>query len=134
MAADEKKAKKAKKAQDAGASEPGSNRPSVAGHPKAARRVKQAREAAGLLGFLGGLWLSLGTHTPTEAILRGLIAGAACYIVVWGAAVLLCKHLILAELESREHALAEAAAVRLRANEDLDRRLGAQPSRTGANG
>lgn len=133
MADESKKGKKDKKAQNDSADRAavaGSAKPSVAGHPKAARRVKQAREAAGLLGFLFGMWLSLGTHTPAEAILRGLVAGAACYIVVWGAAVLLCKHLILAELKSREHALTEAAAARLRASEDLDQRLGA----TGAGG
>lgn len=131
MAAEDRGAKKAKKATDETVPA-GSTKPSVAGHPKAARRVRQAREAAGLLGFLGGLWLSLGTHTPTEAVLRGLIAGAACYVVIWGAAVLLCRHLILAELKSREHALAEAAAARLRASEDLDQPFGIQRSRTGA--
>lgn len=127
MAAEGKTSKRAPQAP----SQTGSAKPSIAAHPKAARRVRQAREAAGLLGFLGGLWLSLGTHTTAEAILRALIAGAACYVVIWAAAVLLCKHLILAELKSREHALAQAAAARLRASEGLDQPFGEQRSRAG---
>lgn len=105
--------------------EGGDGKPSVAAHPKAARRVRQAREAAGLAGFLLGGWLSLRTHTPASALLRALIAGAACYVVVWGAAVLLCRHLIVAEIRSREHALLEAAAARFAALTGGDPETGA---------
>lgn len=116
MAGKEKKNKRdAKKDAEPTAAKAAPAKPSVAAHPKAARRVRHAREAAGLGGFLIGMWLSMGTHTATGAILRALIAGAACYVVVWGAGVLLCRHLIVAEIRSREHALMQAAQARIAA-------------------
>ena len=87
----------------------------VAEHPRASRFVRKAREAAGLAGFLIGGWMSLSTHSLSGALLRALIAGLACQLVVWAAAVLLCRHLIVAEIKSREDALMQAAAPRLEA-------------------
>lgn len=134
MADEKKKGKRAQKAKEP--AEAGPAKPSVAAHPKAARRVRHAREAAGLGGFLVGMWMSMGTHTTADAILRGLIAGAACYVIVWGAAVLLCRHLILAEIRSREHALVQAAAARIAAltGGELDQRSGNGPRSRGAGG
>lgn len=87
----------------------------VAEHPRASRFVRKARELAGLSGFLIGGWMSLPTHSLSGALLRALLAGVACQLVVWAAAVLLCRHLIVAEIKSREDALMQAAAARLEA-------------------
>jgi hypothetical protein len=87
----------------------------ISEHPKASRFVRQAREAAGLGGFLIGGWMSLSTHTLAATLLRAIVAGFACQIVVWAVAVLLCRHLIIAELRSREHALMQAAAAKMEA-------------------
>jgi hypothetical protein len=67
--------------------------------------VREAREIAGLAGFLLAGWVSLSTHTLPDALLRAIITGFACQLVVWAAATLLCRHLITAELRSREQAL-----------------------------
>jgi hypothetical protein len=78
---------------------------SIAGHPRARRLVREAREIAGLVGFLLAGWISLSTHTLPDALLRAIITGFACQLVVWAAATLLCRHLITAELRNREQAL-----------------------------
>jgi hypothetical protein len=92
-----------------------SPRVAVSEHPRASRFVRQAREVGALGGFLVGTWMSLATHGLTEALLRGIVAGVVCQLVVWAIAVLLCRHLIIAEIESREQALMQAAAARLQA-------------------
>lgn len=96
---------------------PATHKPSIAEHPRAARHVRQARQAAGLIGFLVAGWTSMATSTLAETLLRALIAGIVCQVVVWAAAVALFRHLILAELKSREHALVAAAKARAEAHE-----------------
>lgn len=104
-------------------------KPSIAEHPRVARQVRQARQAAGLIGFLLAGWISMSTDTLAGTLLRALLAGVVCQVVVWGAAVVLFRHLILAELRSREHALMQAAAVRIEARERSHRNLtGPQPA------
>jgi hypothetical protein len=78
---------------------------SVAAHPRAARRVAQARELGGLFGFLLGGYRALPTHTLVGATMLALALGAACYVVVWAAAVFLSRHLILAELHTAQQQL-----------------------------
>jgi hypothetical protein len=108
----------------------GTHKPSIAEHPRAARYVRQARQAAGLIGFLIAGWSSMATSTVAETLLRALIAGIVCQVVVWGVAVALFRHLILAELKGREQALLTAAKARLEAQErartDVMPRGGAQ--------
>lgn len=96
---------------------PGAAKPSIAQHPRAARQVRQVRQAAGLIGFLLAGWMSMSTDTLAGTLLRALLAGVVCQVVVWGAAVVLFRHLILAEIRSREQALMQAAAVRIEAQE-----------------
>lgn len=81
---------------------------SIAGHPRATRMVRRAREMAGLAGFVIGGWMSLHTHSFPEAALRAVVAGLVCQVIVWAAAVLLSRYLIVAELRAREHALVQA--------------------------
>jgi hypothetical protein len=86
---------------------------SLVEHPRAVLRIKQVKEAGGLGGFLIGGYLSFHTHTMFETGLRALMAGIACYVVMWGAAVFLWRHLIIAELRSREHSLMASELAKL---------------------
>lgn len=90
---------------EAASSKPGALSLSLAEHPRAVLRIKQAKEAGGLAGFVLGAYLSFHTHTMFETGVRALIAGISCYVIVWGAAVFLWRHLIIAELRSREQTL-----------------------------
>ncbi len=81
---------------------------SLAAHPRAVRRVAQAKGWGGLLGFLVGGYLSLSTHTLAEAGFRALVAGVVCYAIVWAGAVFLWRHLVVAELRSRQHELLQS--------------------------
>jgi len=85
---------------------------SIANHPRAARMVRRSREAAGLAGFLVAGWMSLSANSIAGTLLRAIVAGLACQVIVWAAAVLLSRHLITAELRDREHALMRAARAR----------------------
>lgn len=125
MAAD---ATKAHPALTGGDDAQSARRLSIAEHPRAARLVRQARQAAGLAGFLIAGWTSLATNTLAGTLLHALVAGIVCQVVVWAAAVLLFKHLIVAELKSREHALMQAATARIEAHE---RAQGEPPQRNG---
>ncbi|HEY7829890.1 MAG TPA: hypothetical protein VIC06_04925 [Solirubrobacteraceae bacterium] len=112
----EKKAKKdkdAKKKGKKGTAPSGEGTMSIAAHPRAARRVAQAKGWGGLLGFLAGGYLSLSTHTLAEAGFRALVAGVVCYAVVWRGAVFLWRHLVVAELRSRQHELLQAELARI---------------------
>jgi hypothetical protein len=86
---------------------------SIAAHPRAVRRVAQAKGWGGLLGFLLGGYLSLSTHTVAEAGFRALVAGVACYAIVWAGAVFLWRHLVVAELRSRQHQLLQTELAKL---------------------
>ena len=77
----------------------------LAAHPRAVRRVAEAKAWGGLGGFLLGGYLSLPTHSAFEAALRALLAGVVCYVVVWAAAVFLWRRLVVAELRQAEHEL-----------------------------
>lgn len=111
---------------------PSTHKPSIAEHPRAARYVRQARQAAGLIGFLLAGWSSMATNTLAGTLLRALVAGAVCQVVVWAAAVALFRHLILAELKSREQALVQAAKARAEAQEKAQADLGARARPQGA--
>lgn len=91
------------------------HRIAVSEHPRASRFVRMAREIAGVGGFLVAGWMSLATHGLAGALTRAIVAGIVCQLVVWAATVLLCRHLIVAEIKSREDALMQAAAARLEA-------------------
>jgi hypothetical protein len=117
VAKDKDKAKgkdkpKGKKGSEA-AADAGPGGMSLVGHPRAIRRVAQAKSWGGLLGFLLCGYLSLPTHTPLDAAFRALVAGVVCYIVVWGAAVFLWRRLVVAELRHAEHELLTAHLARL---------------------
>jgi hypothetical protein len=118
----DKKAKKGKQGKadaksPAGAQGAGSAGLSLAAHPRAARRVAEAKAWGALVGFLLGGYLSLPTHSGFEAALRALAAGVVCYVVVWAAAVFVWRHLVVAELRHAQHELLSAELAKL-ANAD----------------
>jgi hypothetical protein len=86
---------------------------SLAAHPRAARRVAEAKAWGALGGFLLGGYLSLSTHSLFETALRALVAGAVCYLAVWAVAVFLWRRLIVAELRHAEHELVAQRLARL---------------------
>jgi hypothetical protein len=111
--------KKAKKAKAAGA-KPGADGESASGlslaaHPRAVRRVAEAKAWGGLGGFLLGGYLSLPTHSLAEASLRALMAGVVCYVAVWAAAVFVWRRLVVAELRHAQHELLSAELAKLQA-------------------
>lgn len=110
----EKKDKKAKDTKKKGkASAADANVMSIAAHPRAARRVAQAKSWGGILGFFAGGYLSLSTHTLAEAGYRALVSGIVCYALVWIGAVFLWRHLVVAELRSRQHERLQAELERI---------------------
>jgi hypothetical protein len=111
-AKDAKQDKKSKK-QDGQADAQAGSGLSIAAHPRAARRVAQAKGWGGLIGFLLGGYLSLPTNTLAGAGLHALIAGAAGYVAVWAGAVFLWRHLVVAELRGRQQQLLQAELERL---------------------
>ena len=86
---------------------------SLAAHPRAARRVAEAKAWGGLGGFMLGGYLSLPTHSASEAALRALLAGVVCYVVVWAAAVFVWRRLVVAELRHAEHELLRSELAKL---------------------
>ncbi|HKG04209.1 MAG TPA: hypothetical protein VKB03_13600 [Conexibacter sp.] len=88
--------------------------PSVANHPRAGAQVARAKAWGGLAGFalVGALSMRAGVPTA-DALLRALLAGVVAYVATWAGAVLVWRHLVVAELRAvRSHRAAEAAARR----------------------
>jgi hypothetical protein len=86
---------------------------SLAGHPRAVRRVAEAKAWGGLGGFVLGGYLALPTHSLTEAALRALIAGVVCYVVAWAVAVSVWRRLVVAELRQAQHDLLTSELAKL---------------------
>ena len=105
---DDKKPKKPKQAK--GAKGTGADAMSVANHPRAGAQVARAKAWGGLGGFLLVALLSLRAGVPLpDALLRALLAGVAGYVATWAAAVLVWRHLVVAELRAvRRHRAAAA--------------------------
>jgi hypothetical protein len=111
--ADDKKAEKKGKSAEKASAGGRSGGLSLAAHPRAARRVAEAKSWGALVGFLLGGYLSLPTHSAFEAALRALAAGVVCYIVVWTAAVFMWRRLVVAELRHAQHELLAAELAKL---------------------
>jgi hypothetical protein len=84
----------------------------IAGHPKAARSVRAMKGWGGLLAFLLTFWLSWNSGVPFYwSALRAVGAGAIGYMVAWGCAVTVWRHVLLAQVEAaRMDAMGAAAA------------------------
>ncbi len=108
-------AKDAKKKRAAAARKPGAGAdaklPSVANHPRAGAQIVRAKAWGGLAGFalVGLLSWRAGAPVP-DTLLRALAGGVVGYVATWAAAVLVWRHLVVAELRAvRRHRAAEAA-------------------------
>jgi hypothetical protein len=74
-------------------------------HPRAARRVAEAKAWGGVAGFVLGGYLSLPTHTLADAALRALLAGIFLRTLVWAGAVFIWRRIVVAELRHAQHEL-----------------------------
>src|SRR3978361_404907 len=94
---DKAKGKKGKGARDAA--------PSVANPPRARSHGRRAKGWGGIVGFAIAAYLA---HKATVPIavggLRALAAGVAGYVVAWGCAVAVWRHLVIAELRAAAEA------------------------------
>ncbi len=120
-----KGSKQAKGDKGAKADASGSDGPSIAAHPRAARAVERAKSWGGLAGFLLGGYLSLPSNTLADAALRALIAGVVCYVAVWAGAVFVWRRLVILEIKAREQQLMEPH----RQPSPADQRRGGPPAR-----
>ena len=74
---------------------------SVAGHPRAAQAVRRAKGFGGLIGFALAALLSRSAGISHSQMLeRALIAGVAGYLLTWACAVMIWRHVVIAELRS----------------------------------
>jgi hypothetical protein len=90
----------------------------VSSHPRASASIRRLRGRAGLGAFVVCLLLSVRAGLPAfDAVARGLVAGVAAQFAVWFAAVLVWRHLIVAELALHREALEAAQAERRAAAE-----------------
>lgn len=90
----------------------GAKLPSVANHPRAGAQVARVKAWGGLAGFGLVALLSLRAGVPTaDLLLRALAGGIAGYVGAWACAVVVWRHLVVAELRAvRAHRLAQARA------------------------
>jgi hypothetical protein len=83
----------------------------LAAHPRARRDIGLAKGWGGLGAFGIMLVLSLQGDVPTaDALLRALLAGMVGYVVGWCLAVLVWRHVALAEIEVATQRLRTAQA------------------------
>jgi hypothetical protein len=93
----EKKGKKGKGAAAGGAS--------VANHPRARANVRRAKGWGGIVGFVAAAYMAHKAQVPFAiAGLRALAAGVTGYVVAWGCAVTVWRHLVVAELRAAAEA------------------------------
>lgn len=90
---------------------------SVATHPRAQGRIRQAKGWGGLGAFAVTAYLSLSHGVSADvAGVRAIGAGAGGYVVAWGCSVMIWRQLMVAELRARvdrarRQAEADAAVV-----------------------
>lgn len=106
--------KKPKKAAKKGGQSTGADAMSIANHPRAGAQIARAKAWGGLAGFLLVGLLSMRAGVPTaDTLLRAIAGGVVVYVATWAGAVLVWRHLVVAELRAvRRHRAAEAAARR----------------------
>lgn len=119
---DAKDAKKGAKPAGRGTGRGDATLPSVANHPRAGAQVARAKAWGGLGGFALVAFLSLRAGVPTaDALLRAIVGGVAAYVAAWACAIVVWRHLVVAELRAvRSHRAAEAAARRAAAAQRAD--------------
>jgi hypothetical protein len=69
-------------------------------HPRARRDIAMAKGWGGLAAFGVVLFLSLRAGVPlSDALWRSILGGVAGYVLGWGSAVAVWRHVALAEIE-----------------------------------
>jgi hypothetical protein len=116
---DVKDAKGVKGAKPTGRGIGGDALPSVANHPRAGAQVARAKAWGGLGGFLLVAFLSWRAGVPTpDALLRAVAGGIVVYLAAWACAIVVWRHLVIAELRAVRALAAKRAQVsRARADE-----------------
>jgi hypothetical protein len=88
------------------------DRLTVSRHPRARASIRRVRAWSGLGAMFLVIFLSMRAGVPAaDAWLRGLLGGVAAFMVAWGVAVNVWRHLAVAEVEAaRRRLLAQQAA------------------------
>jgi hypothetical protein len=104
---DDKKDKKSKQGEDAPITV------SIAAHPRAKAGIRRARTRAAFGAFLLVLALNLvGDQDMFDALWRALLAGIVVNVIVWRAAIVVWRHIIIAEVRQEEERRAESYRAR----------------------
>src|SRR3954468_2704595 len=75
----------------------------LAAHPRARRQIGLAKSYAGLAGFALAGWAAYRGGAPfLDVASRALMWGMAAYVLVWALAVLVWRHLAVAEVRAAE--------------------------------
>jgi hypothetical protein len=88
----------------------GADQMSVANHPRAGAQISRAKGWGGLAGFLLVGYLSWRAGAPLpDTLLRAIAGGVLAYVLAWAGAVIVWRHLVVAELRAvRSQRLAAA--------------------------
>ncbi len=120
MADEKKKEKKEKKAK-----EPAGVVVSIAQHPRAKAGIRRARTRAAFGAFVIVFALNLIKSADLfDAVWRALLAGIVVNIIVWRCALVVWKHVLLAELRAEEERRIERAPRAPGADGEARRRAG----------
>jgi hypothetical protein len=81
---------------------------SISAHPRAKAGIRRARTRAAFGAFMLVLALNLvGDQDLFDALWRALLAGIVVNVIVWRGAIVVWRHIILAELRQAEERRAE---------------------------
>jgi hypothetical protein len=76
---------------------------SIAAHPRAKAGIRRARTRAAFGAFVLVLALNLmGGQTAFDAVWRALLAGVVVNLIAWRCAIVVWRHIVLAELRAAE--------------------------------
>jgi hypothetical protein len=86
---------------------------SIAAHPRAKASIRRARTRAALIAFALVLLLNLaGDQTAFDATWRALIAGIVVNVIVWRCAIVVWRHIVIAEVRQLAEAREEQSRER----------------------
>ena len=93
---------------------------SISAHPRAKAGIRRARTRAAFGAFLLVLALNLvGDQDMFDALWRALLAGIVVNVIVWRAAIVVWRHIIIAEVRAEEERRAESYRARQEALKKL---------------
>ena len=96
---------------------------SIANHPRARAGIRRARTRAALIAFVLVLGLNLlGDQTLFDAMWRALLAGIVVNVIVWRCAIVVWRHIVLAEV----HEAGERHAERRREEQERLEKIAAE--------